>query len=343
MKAAVISLTEQGRQLSERIAGIPGIDVRRFCYAPHTDARAESFDSLQALTQSLFSRCEALIFVCACGIAVRMCAPCLRSKRTDPAVLVLDETGHFVIPVLSGHLGGANALAHHLAGALGAQACITTATDANGLFSPDCFAQANRLHIGSMEACKAVASALLSGEPVGVCSRYPLGTLPPELSPDPDCRVGICITDDPGEAPFPVTLTLVAQDIVLGIGCRRDTPADVIAARTADFLARHALFPERVRCIATIDRKADEPGLLAFCKARGLHLVTYPAGALMAVEGDFTASAFVEKTVGADNVCERSAVLCSGGSLLVRKDAAQGVTLAAALVPMQIDFDRRMS
>lgn len=343
MKAAVISLTEGGRRLSQRIANVLGEASDRFCYAPHTDVQAQTFTSLHALVGGLFREYDALVFVCACGIAVRMCAPFLQDKRTDPAVLVLDEAGRFVIPVLSGHLGGANALSLRLADALGAQACLTTATDTRGLLSPDCFAAANHLHIGSMHACKAVASALLDGEPVGLVSRCPVQHIPAGLREgDTSCRVGICITDDPQEAPFPVTLTLTVQDIVLGIGCRRGIPQAVIEARVQDFLTRHALAPERVRAAASIDVKAQEPGLLAFCRAHALALHTYSAKALMAVPGEFSASPFVERTVGADNVCERSAVLCSEGVLLYPKEAAQGVTVAAAQCHLTIDFDRRM-
>ena len=109
-KIAVISLTERGRALSARIAeALPDFENRRFCFAKHTDEHAESFDDLSALTARIFPEYDALIFVCACGIAVRMTAPHLRDKQTDPAVIVTDDRGRYVIPLLSGHLGGANA------------------------------------------------------------------------------------------------------------------------------------------------------------------------------------------------------------------------------------------
>ena len=99
-----------------------------------------------------------------------------------------------------------------------------------------------------------------------------------------------------------------------------------------------SLCPEAICQVCTIDRKADEPGLLAFCAAHGWPLRTFSAGVLSAVRGTFTGSAFVEKTVGVDNVCERAAVLGSGGTLLIPKQAAGGVTLAAASAPFHPDW-----
>lgn len=340
MSIAVISLTEAGRVLSRRIAGLLP-DTERFCYEKHTDAQAQSFTELSQLVRELFARCSALVFISACGIAVRTAAPCLCSKQTDPAVLVVDANARFVIPLLSGHIGGANALAQKLADALGAQAVITTATDIGGVFSPDSFAAANRLLVTDLAAAKEIAAAALSGEPIGLVTAYPFVHLPPELTMRTDTRTGLFVGE--GEvSPFPVTLRLVPQNLVLGIGCRRGTAAQTISRVVDAALAAAGLSPERLRAAATIDIKADEPGLLAFCESRRLPLVTYTAQELMETAGTFTASAFVRQVTGADNVCERSAVRCSGGTLLMRKTAADGVTCAAALCPVTLDFERKM-
>ncbi|MCD7716475.1 MAG: cobalt-precorrin 5A hydrolase [Lachnospiraceae bacterium] len=132
---------------------------------------------------SLFlSGADGIIFVGACGIAVRTIAPYIKSKTTDPAVLVIDEAGQFVISLLSGHLGGANRLAEQAASILGATPVITTATDVNGKFAVDVFAKENHLRIGSMKAAKEISAAILRGEKVGViCEGRIEGKLPPEL------------------------------------------------------------------------------------------------------------------------------------------------------------------
>lgn len=341
-KIAVISLTERGRTLSERIAeALPDFGIRRFCFAKHTDEHAEPFDDLSALTGRIFPEYDALIFVCACGIAVRMTAPHLRSKATDPAVIVTDDRGQYVIPLLSGHLGGANALAGLLAENIGAEAVITTATDTGGQFSPDSFAAANHLLMTDLNAAKEIAAAILDGEAIGLQCAYPYRNLPTELCLRDDVRCGIVIADSVTEPPYPVTLHLIPKNAVLGIGCRKGVSAQQIAEAVKAVLAENKIMPERICKAASIDLKAHEAGLLQFCAESGIPLQTYSADALMQVSGDFSHSDFAERITGADNICERSAVLCSGGSLIIRKTARDGVTAAAAEIPVEIDFEKR--
>ncbi|MBR3630416.1 MAG: cobalamin biosynthesis protein [Oscillospiraceae bacterium] len=325
---AVISFTDKGRQLSGRIAA--AFPAERWCFHTHTDDAAKPFLSVTDLTAGLFDRVDALVFVCAAGIAVRSVAPHLRSKAEDPAVLVVDDCGKYVIPLLSGHIGGANALAQELAAAIGAEPVITTATDAGKAFSPDCYAESHNLAIGDLSAAKAVAAAVLDGEPVGFVSRLHGYALPDGLSPEGLCRTGICITESTQDSPFTTTLQLFPRNYVLGIGCKKGTSAEQIEAHVQHCCAVGGIPAGRLRACATISLKAQEPGLLTFCRRHRLPLVTYTAEQLMAIDGVFSASAFVRETTGADNVCERSAVLCSGGRLLVRKTAANGVTAAIA-------------
>ena len=337
MNAALISVTERGADLSARIADLGVCTCLRYAHESHADAVAVPFLSVRDVTAELFGTYDALVFIGAAGIAVRAIAPHIRSKATDPAVLVIDEQGRFVIPILSGHLGGANVLAEEIAAKLGAVPVITTATDIGGRFSPDSFAAANFLRITNLSAAKAVAAAVLAGEPVGFVSDFPYANCPPELHPGADCRIGLCISFDAEKKPFPVTLTLVPCDLVLGIGCRRGVSAEQIAAQ----VEISGIPLERVRLIATIDRKADEPGLLTFCREHRLQLVTCTAAVLETVPGEFHASDFVQETVGVDNVCERSAVFVSGGMLVYPKCAGNGVTCAAAQCEIRLDLAKR--
>lgn len=342
-RIAVISLTERGRTLSERIREqLPAYELRRFCFAKHTDEHAESFEHLSELTARIFHEYDALVFVCACGIAVRMTAPHIRDKQTDPAVLAADERGQYVIPLLSGHLGGANALAQKIAESVGAIPVITTATDIGGQFSPDSFAAANHLLISDMNAAKQIAAAVLEGEPIGLQCCCPYRNLPQELCPGEQTRCGIVIAEAVHDAPYPVTLHLIPKNIVLGIGCRRGVSAEQITETVNAVFAENHLDPERIRKAASIDLKANEAGLMQFCRASGIPLHTYSAKELMQVAGGFSHSDFAEQITGADNICERSAVLCSGGPLVIRKTARDGVTVAAAEIPVEIDFEKRM-
>lgn len=169
-----------------------------------------------------FSSADALIFVGACGIAVREIAPYLASKKTDPAVLCIDEKMQFVIPLLSGHIGGANDLARRLAAALGASAVITTATDVNGKFAADAWAAKNECVISSMLLAKKVAAEILERD-VPLVSDFPIkGVLPGGIVEKTHGALGIVIGYRTKE-PFAETLRLTPKVLHVGIGCRRGT------------------------------------------------------------------------------------------------------------------------
>ena len=200
-----------------------------------------------------FAEADALVFCCAAGIAVRGIAPWVKSKKTDPAVLVVDETARFVISLLSGHIGGANELAAALAADLGAEPVITTATDLNGLFAVDVFAEKNHLYIESMGLAKEVSAALLAGEPVGFCSDLPVkGTMPPELTAG-TADLGVCVTADLSKAPYQKTLRLIPRRYAAGLGCRRGKDSGEMARFFADKLSESGVDARALRCIASVD------------------------------------------------------------------------------------------
>ena len=148
-----------------------------------------------------------------------------------------------------------------------------------------------------------------------------------------------------GPLPKPITLSpagdalhLVPRIGVLGIGCRRGTCAEQLEAAFTDFCARHSLAPACITAVASIDLKADEAGLLAFCRTHGWPITFYSAEQLRALPGPFTPSPFVQSVTGVDNVCERAAVLASGGCIRIPKQAGGGVTFALALCPYAPDW-----
>jgi cobalt-precorrin 5A hydrolase len=288
LKAA--AFTDRGAAWGEKL----GVPVERPMSA--LDWAAEAFQAGGAL-----------LFIGAVGIAVRAIAPHIRSKLTDPAVLVMDELGRHVIPILSGHIGGANELALEIAEKTGAEAVITTATDLNGLPAIDTWAVKNDCAIENPEAIRAVSAAALSGKPVGVM-----------------------ITERRLTPPFPVTLVLRPRTLVLGAGCRRGVPPGRFEENALDFLKSSGVSPLSVRALATIDRKADEPAFLDFCEKYRLPLLTYTAAELSKAPGVFAKSEYVLRAVGVDNVCERAAALASGGRLLTGKTRYEGVALALA-------------
>ena len=284
-----------------------------------------------------FSASDALIFVSSCGIAVRSVAPYVRSKTEDPAVIVADDAGRFVISLLSGHMGGANALAERIAAAIGAVPVITTATDVNGRFSVDTWAKNKGYAIADMKAAKAVSAAILEAD-VPLTSVFPIkGALPSGIVMGRNGEVGIALSYLK-DAPFNTTLRLVPKCLSVGVGCRRGTGEEAIAGAVARVLDENGLDARAVNCFASIDLKQDEPGLISFCKKAGIPLRFYSAEQLQAVEGEFTPSEFVRETTGVDNVCERAAMI-GAEKLIVKKTAADGVTVAVALIKTEVRFE----
>lgn len=341
MRIECIAFTASGVRLAQRLAEFfrDGGDICTVS-APEKYAKngVAALDSLADWTARSFGQADALIFVSACGIAVRSVAPHLRSKFTDPAVVAVDDCGRFAIPLVSGHVGGANALARRIAAAIGAQAAVTTATDGNDVFAVDTWAADQGFLVVRPNAAKAVSAALLNGEPVGFHSDFPVeGTLPKGIVPAKEGKVGIRISLTYEET-FQATCWLLPRILTLGIGCKRGTEPIKIQKAVDSTLQGKYLYMESVQNVASIDKKCDEIGLLEFCKANCLVCNFFSAEQLTRAKGHFTGSAFVQNTVGVDNVCERAAVLGSGGALLVGKQVFSGVTVAVAAAPLVIRF-----
>ena len=212
-----------------------------------------------------FKTDDGLVFVGACGIAVRSIAPYVASKKSDPAVLVVDECGKFVISLLSGHLGGANALALKTAEILGAEPVVTTATDLHDRFAVDVFAKNNHCAIFNMKAAKEVSAAILAGESVGFYSEFPWeGDLPDGLvlcgkdgipsttgtgqrnaSAGEVPETGIAVTLHRSCLPFTNTVHVVPPAAVLGMGCRKGKDAASIQSAAIECLQEADLYKER--------------------------------------------------------------------------------------------------
>ena len=306
-------------------------------------------ESLSQWTGKMFAEKRAMIFVSATGIAVRAIAPWIRDKMTDPPVVTVDEGAQFVIPLLSGHVGGANELARHIADWLEAVPVITTATDVNGKFAVDLFASAYHMTITDRKEAKNISAAVLEGKQIGVFSDLPIKKLPDGFVMDRWCEENICITvKDPS---FPEKkasyLRLVPRAVVLGVGCRRGTDPEFMKEKVFAFLKEHGIDPTAVKAIASVDVKQDEPAVFGLkqvfdgeCLHQPCEQRFYTPEQLIQVPGDFKESAFVKKQIGVGNVCERSAC-AAGGKLLVEKQAGDGITLAAALEWQgELDFSK---
>lgn len=321
--------------------------------------------SLSAWTGDMFGQKRALVFIGAAGIAVRAIAPFVRDKMTDPPVVVIDEGGRFCIPVLSGHVGGANELAVRMAAWLHAVPVITTATDVNGVFAVDVFASGNGLAVTDRREAKNISARLLEGEKVGYFND--MGDVPgydwpvPEGCAEEVCPHNIWVTVRGGGTPgkmsgripagmpeggtpqggtpqggmpavasAPAFLRLVPGAVVIGLGCRKDTLPSVMERLVLKALDQAGIDRLAVKAAATIDIKAGEAAVTELAQKYGWEIRTYTSEALSQVQGLFHESEFVRKTVGVGNVCER-ACTAEGGTLLLHKQAGEGVTVALAL------------
>jgi cobalt-precorrin 5A hydrolase len=336
---AVWAITPQGVSLAERIAAeLP--KVKLFVTEKlETQARAAvRFDALPEAVARHFRTCAGHVFIMATGIVVRVIAPHILKKTEDPAVVVVDDRGRYAISLLSGHLGGANDLARRVAAAVGAQAVITTATDVNEVPAIDMLAKRQNLCIENPQAIKTVNMALLIGEPIEV--HDPFGVLADRipnavpLMPGSGAHSARVYVDDRTQGTPAVALVLRPRSLVAGIGCNRDTDAGEIRELLLGTLRESGLARESLKALASIDLKANEPGLIALAEELAVPVEFFGRDEIGRVEDDvLNPSAAVEKHIGVKSVCEAAAILASrGGALIVPKRMTRNATVAIARV-----------
>lgn len=353
MKFGIISFTENGRLLSEKMAKILW-QAECILYTKHSDFCKETKnvrfvqESIGEWAKEQFEERNVLLFIGACGIAVRAIAPHIKDKLYDSPVLVMDEMGQYVIPLLSGHMGGANELALFIAEKTGAEPIITTATDIHNEFAIDLFAKKNRLMITNKEGIAKVSAKVLAGEHITMSVQN--GHLEKEVQLPkgielveypPVQKVDVVITAENRE--FEAAILLKPKEYAIGLGCRKGKSAEKIDAFIADNLQKAGISTDLLFGVASIDVKKNEPGLLAWSRKENILFTTYTAEELRGVEGKIHPSGFVKERVGVDNVCERAALkICEPkGRLMYEKYAEDGMTIAIAKREWSVSFDEK--
>lgn len=349
MRIAVIAITRNGAQLGLKLRdGLAGAHLYVSArYAGQAGSRKQLFEpaDLKTVIAALWSEVDALVMIMASGIVVRMIAPLLKSKESDPAVVVMDDAGKFAIALLSGHLGGANELAERCGFISGARPVITTATDANNLPSFDVLAKEMGWVIDDISRVKVLNSLLLDNEPIAVvdgsgqtrCWFHGRGNLTfHETFSEAvagKARGFLFVTNrhlPPQSQPHNL-LILRPRNLVLGIGCNRGTPAEEIEEFVGTHLRRIFLSLKSVCCIASAGAKRDEDGLLLFAERHGIRLEFFESEQLNSVTVPSLPSAHALAAIGATGVAEPAALLASrGGRLLLEKVKSANVTLAVA-------------
>ncbi len=338
IKTAIFYITDNGFALAKKLNSLYP-DAKVFKFKPDT-------------VSEFWGKRKSFIFIMASGIVLRTVAPLIKDKRTDPAVVALDEIGRFAVSLLSGHRGGADKIAKEIADFLNSkrglvgetkshprtEAVITTASDVNNLPAIDLWAEENDLIIEDWKALPHIAARFLNDGKLNVYSDI-------EIS----MPKGFQTTDNPESADMLITnkndlfthspihpfarLYLRPKNLVIGIGCNSGAPAVETEDAVKKALAEKNLSFLSIHSVATIDIKADEKGLNKFVRGYGFPIKTFAADELNKIssESGVRSSEIVFKATGAYAVAEPAALLASGADeLLVRKQKIGNVTVAVA-------------
>jgi precorrin-4 C11-methyltransferase len=338
MKVALIAVTRRGLEQARRLRTRLGFgEVHRSAnFGDPTHPWEYAFvGALSEQVPDLFARLDQLVFFLATGAVTRLIAPCLVSKTSDPGVLAVDEAGHFVVALLSGHEGGANAFARTVAGCLGATPVITTASDVLGGLGIEEMEQRLGWIAEPSERLKATAAALVNREPVAIVqvigsrgSWLDATDLPDNVMFTHDVRrlqsrrferilwITDRQVDDCHGLDEQRILWLRPPSLALGVGCERGISPEALADGLERFLHAHGMARASICTLASVDLKADETALLELAKRHGWHTAFYPPEELAQVRGIRNPSPMVEQCVGTPGVAEPAALLAAGAENL---------------------------
>lgn len=330
MTLHLIYFTQFGKELGENLAKKLESKhmVKLFQGYGETKIKLRDFCELS------FREAEGIIFISATGIAVRGIAPFVVDKVSDPAVLVMDDCGKFVISLLSGHLGQANPLTLEISELLQNTPVITTATDNRELFAVDSYAKKEGFTLCHSDKIKDVSSALLRGETISIYSDFPilgLGKQMKEVSEKLDADIIFSYEEQDG-------MTLIPQDYYIGFGCRKGVDPSKAISFIEDMLKKENISRNRIRKICSIDVKKEEEAVHALRRHFNTELAFFTAETLSKLRGDFSSSSFVLGTVGVDNVCERSVIAGGAEELLIKKVGKEGMTFALGRNKVVVDL-----
>ncbi len=337
MKIAILTINQPSLASAERL--LPAlhehtVTVYGKANLEHTIDGLQVYDTLDDIFPGVWQQYDAIIAILAMGAVVRKIAPLLQSKATDPAVLVMNLALDRIVPLLSGHLGGANALAETIASRLpGCLNFLSTATDQTGTLAFEMLAKERGWIIENLPALARISNRLINQQTVRVATLP--GIFESIENRDNLVRVDWNTIDKNTVVIAPhihsQSLTL-RPPVYLGIGCNRGTSEAEISEAFEIFLSRHGLERDQIAALGSFEAKQDEAGLLAFAGAYDLPIAFYDPEAINALEGAFSPSAST-RFFGIKGVAEPSAILASTyHELLFPKEVyLNKITIAGAL------------
>ena len=347
MKIAVVAVTNKGVALGLKVSSYlkqngHQVDILSLSSTPSEIHGVQWQDrSLSEIIEELFTNYRALIMIMAMGIVIRVIAPHIQNKYIDPAVLVIDEGGTFVISALSGHMGGANDLARQVASAINSVPVITTATDVNNIPAIDVIARDYKLKPEPISGIKRINSALARGEKVSVYSEIniPLASSTSLILKDPDLfssedkGIKVLITNKKNVICGDWDLILYPVNLVVGVGCKRGVSKTLILQEIEKVLHQANRSMACLKALATFDLKTQETGLTEAADFLGIPLLGFTAEEIESCINlyQLNKSNSVMERMGVGGVCEPTAILaCPKGKLLVGKTKGPGITVAVA-------------
>ena len=327
MNIAILSVTHQGKQISDKI-------YENLVNNPLIINVTQYHKNVIQTVNNIFNKYDCIIGIMASGILVRSIAPHVTSKLSDPAVLLIDDNANFVVSLLSGHFGGANDLTIKIAGILDSTPVITTSTDVNNKIGIDSIAKKYYCSLTNPKNIKFINKALVDGNKVDLY-------LPNKYSfiITNDLKKSYTIhIDDKFDTILAVVdeheVILNPKEMVMGIGARRDIEASKVENAINQACNILEVPPSRIDFFATADVKADEKGILDNVHKLNKELTIIPMDDIKSYQNDeCSKSDFVMKQFGVRGVCEPTALIANGDDshLIFKKTAYNGVTIAVSL------------
>lgn len=319
MRLAIWSVTRGAGNLAKKI----GVKLEADIYTLKK-FQLENTIQIENFTDELtkkFNNYDGHIFIMATGIVIRKISCLIKSKDIDPAVLVIDEGGNFVISLLSGHIGGANELTYKVANTFSLLPIITTSSDVTGKIAIDTLSQKLNCEMESLTKAKDLTSLIVDNKKVEIL-------LPNNVKIGENTNSsGVVIASNKKNIDI---MRIYPKNLIVGVGCRRGTPKEEIFKALDEVMKKHNLAYESVKRVATVDIKADELGLLSLVEELQKELVIISREEIKEVEQRFKGSEFVKKQIGVSCVSEPCALLASNGNgdFLEQKYIYNGITIS---------------
>lgn len=350
-KLAIIAITKNGIEIAKKVgARFPSSQI----YSPSKLSTGDSsitwFDEpTTAKVGELFKSHEALACIFSLGAVIRLISPHMKDKKTDPAVVVIDDAGKFVISTLSGHLGGANMLSEEIAGIIGATPVITTAADVNKTIAVDLVGREFGWQIEDDSTVTRVSAFMVNDEKIGVFQDagerdwwMPKRELPKNVQVfatiddmlRSDCKGFLIISDRKIQDGAVLGRAVIyrPRTLVVGVGLHWDTTRDTIREGLEFCLSKFGLSAKSIAKFASIKKEAQVAGLRELADEMKVPVDYYEKQDLAGVTIP-NPSDVVQSFEGTPSVSEAAAIKSSGGTLVVEKQKfPPNLTIAIARI-----------